>query len=72
MEPSAATKRFLVDDRCLARTLTGIGHYLASLVAHWPANAQVELIGFHHQRISAGGRCRPSGLPFRRSRTSRE
>ncbi|QDU60968.1 GDP-mannose-dependent alpha-(1-2)-phosphatidylinositol mannosyltransferase [Planctomycetes bacterium Pan216] len=37
--------RVLVNDHCLLRTRTGVGQYLASLVAHWPEKATIRLEG---------------------------
>ncbi len=44
-------KRFLVNDRILSVARTGVGQYLASVVAHWPDHPQVELVGFYFRKL---------------------
>lgn len=37
--------RVLVNDQCLDGLLTGVGQYLAAILAHWPSGSDVDLIG---------------------------
>src|SRR5687767_13043830 len=54
----------LVDDWVLARKRTGVGHYLASVMAHWPADSQVQLVRAHALTARVLGASRPTAAGF--------
>ncbi|MCI0363938.1 MAG: glycosyltransferase family 4 protein [Phycisphaerales bacterium] len=54
----------LVDDWVLARKRTGVGHYLALVMAHWPADSQVQLVRAHALTARVLGTRHPTAAGF--------